>query len=106
MGVENRAVVLAEFVGYGVAIALDLFAGGLEGALKSLQLRIDRVARQKSPRDTESLVVHHQGFANGDTGRNGNSLQFLHRRPYMSARAPSAPQAARDRELRGHASTP
>ena len=47
---------------------------------------IDRVARNEPPRDAKSLVVHHQRFADGHAGRNGNPLKSLHANPSRTTR--------------------
>ena len=39
----------------------------------------DGIAQHKPPRDPKPLVADDQRFANGDSGRYGNSLQYLHR---------------------------
>ena len=74
VGREDGAVLLAQFAGDGVAIALDFGAGGGDGLVEPFQLVVDRVARDEPARDAKSLVVHHQRFADGHAGRNGNSL--------------------------------
>ena len=55
-------------------LCCDLGAGGRDGLVEPFQLVVDGVARDEPARDAKSLVVHHQGFADGDAGRNGNSL--------------------------------
>ena len=80
MGLEDRAVLFAQFGGDGVAIAGDLVGGRGDGLVEPLQLVDHGVAGDEPPRDAKSLVVHDQRFADDDARRNGDSLKFLHRR--------------------------
>ncbi len=74
MGVEDGGVLLAQFLGDGVAVAGDLGRRGRDRLVQPLQFVVHRVARHEPPRDAKSLVVHHQRFADGDARRNGYSL--------------------------------
>ncbi len=56
------------------------------GPGQTLELVFDGVARNEPPRDAKSLGVDDQRFADGDAGRNGDSLKFLH----VKARAAAA----------------
>ncbi len=74
MGVEDGGVLLAQFLGDGVAMAGDLGRRRRDGLFQPFQLVVHGIARHEPPRDAKSLVVHDQRFADGDARRNGYSL--------------------------------
>ena len=78
MGFEDRRILLAQLPGNGIPIPCDFLTRRVHRALQPLQFVFDRIARNEPPRDAKSLVVHHQRFADGDPGRNGDTLKLLH----------------------------
>ena len=52
----------------------DLDPGGADRLVEPLQLVVHRVAGDEAPGNAKALGVHHQRFADGDAGGNGNSL--------------------------------
>ena len=80
VGLEDRAVFLAQLGGDRLAMVGDFGGRGGDGLVEPLHLVDDRVARHEPPRDAKSLVVHHQRLADGHARRDGNPLKFLHQR--------------------------
>ena len=78
MGFEDRAVLVAEFLRHGISIAGDFPSRGFNRLFEPLQFIVHRIARHEPTGNAKSLVVHHQRFADGYAGRNGNPLEFLH----------------------------
>ena len=74
VGLEDRAVLLAQLGGDGLAVVGDFGGRGGDRLVEPLQLVDHRVARDEPPRDAESLVVHHQRLADGHARRDGNPL--------------------------------
>ena len=74
VGLEDGAVLLPQLAGDRVAVAADLDPGGADRLVQPLQLVVHRVAGNEAPGDAKALGVHHQRFADGDAGGNGNSL--------------------------------
>ena len=97
VGREDGAVLLAQLIGDRLPVPVDLDRHGLDRAVEARQLGIDRVAIDGATRDDESLVFDDQRFANGNAGRNGNSLQYLHRSCQWLAIAAGSSAASRQR---------
>ena len=74
VGLEDRAVLLAQLGGDGLAVVGDFGGRGGDRLVEPLQLVDHRVARDEPARDAESLVVHHQRLADGHARRDGNPL--------------------------------
>jgi hypothetical protein len=59
-------------------VARDLKNGRFEGRLKANQLGVDGIGPNKSLWNTEVFGSQHQGRADGDSGRYGDSASDFH----------------------------
>ena len=103
VGREDRAVLVAQFFADLIAVMLDFGPGGIHGAGQALELVVDGIPRDEPPGDAKSLLVDDQGFANGDAGRNGDSLKFLHATLLAAGARANACNVALRRATRLHA---
>jgi hypothetical protein len=74
MGVEDGAVLPAQFAIDSIAVFADFYGRRGESLVEALQFRVNDIARYEPPRNAKSLVVHDQRFADGYAGRNGDPL--------------------------------
>ena len=78
MGREDRTVMLAQLRRDRVAVSFDFDADRRNRLVETMQLLFYRVVRHETTRDTKSLVINNQRFADGDTWRSRDSLECMH----------------------------
>ena len=78
MGFENGRVLLAKFLMDPVAVSLHLSRGVADRVGEPGELGVHGTSLHEPPRDPESLGVKNKRLTDGDTGRDGDSLEFQH----------------------------
>ena len=68
VGAEDRTIVLAELLRYGIAIGSNLLICPGNCVRESFDLILHRFARNEPLRNSNPFIVHNQSFAYGDTG--------------------------------------
>ncbi len=75
VGREDGSILLPQLDRHRLAISINLLGNDPNGPVQAGDFGADRGALDGATRDHKPLVLDHQRFADGNAGRNGNSLQ-------------------------------